>query len=139
MKGYYAFSRQRFRHAVSPFTPAVIIETGFLTDAADRSVLVDRTADVAQGIASGVLDFLSGYASLDWKSLVPRYYPLQQVGQAVTEVYAFPGSDAPVRDVLNPGTPVFPVSRQGDWVEIIVRGNFRSFGWVRESQLAPLT
>ncbi len=138
MKGYYAFSRQRFRHAISPFTPAVIIETGFLTDAADRAVLVGRTGEVAAGIASGVMTYLASHASLDWKSLEPRYYPLQQVGQIAAEVYAFPGVDAPVRDVLNPGTQVFPVNRQGDWVEIIVRGNFRSFGWMRESQLAPI-
>jgi len=136
MKGYYAFSRQRYRYATSPFTPAVIIETGFITDPRDREVLVGRTADVAAGIASGVLAFLSGYASLDWKSLVPRTYPLQRIGQVAATVYAFPGADSPVRDMLEPGTQVFPVHRQGEWVEIIVRGNFRSFGWVRESQLA---
>lgn len=138
MKGYYAFSRQRFRHAVSPYTPAVIIETGFITDPRDREVLIGRTGDVARGIASGVLTFLASHASMDWKKLVPRIYPLQQVGVAAAEIYAYPGPEAPVREVLEPGTAVFPVHRQGGWVEIIVRGNFRSFGWVRESQLAPI-
>jgi hypothetical protein len=39
MRGYYAFSPQRFRHAVDTSTPAIIIETGFVTVAADREIL----------------------------------------------------------------------------------------------------
>jgi hypothetical protein len=139
MKGYYAFSRGRFRHAVSPFTPAVILEMGFVTDSRDRAVIVDRPNEAAAGIAQGVLTFLSTHASLDWKKLVPRTYPLEQIGGVITEVYAYPEPDSPVRDVLVPGTQVFPVHKQSGWVEIIVRGNFRSFGWVRESQLAPMS
>ncbi len=138
MKGYYAFSSHRFRHTVSPYTPAVIIETGFITDPRDREVLIGRTVDVAEGIASGVLTFLASHASLDWKKLVPRTYPPQQVGSAAAQIHAFPEPGAPVREVLAPGTPVVPVHRVGEWVEIIVRGNYRSFGWVREGQLAPI-
>jgi N-acetylmuramoyl-L-alanine amidase len=138
MKGYYAFSRHRYSHALSPFTPAIIIETGFITDARDREVLINRTSVVAWGIASGVLRFLGTHTALDWKKLVPRYYPFQRVGETSAQVYAFPNEHAPLREVLEPGTLVSPVHRVGEWVEIVVRGNYRVFGWVREDQLAPL-
>lgn len=58
MTGYYAFDGRRFRHAIDPATPAVIMETGFLTNSDDRRVIVDAPQLAAQGIANGVLDFL---------------------------------------------------------------------------------
>lgn len=41
MRGYYAFSWWRFDHAVHPMTTAVIVETGFLTNANDRKVILN--------------------------------------------------------------------------------------------------
>lgn len=58
MTAYYAFNWPRYEHAVHPNTPSVIVETGFLTNAADRSLLIHKPAQVAQGIADGVLTFL---------------------------------------------------------------------------------
>lgn len=58
MRGYYAFSWSRFKHTVAPHTPAAILEMGFLTNAADRTVLLGRQDAVAGGIASGVQRFL---------------------------------------------------------------------------------
>jgi N-acetylmuramoyl-L-alanine amidase len=58
MTNYYAFDRRRFRHAIDPRTPAVVIETGFLTSLDDRRVIVDSPALAAGGIADGVWDFL---------------------------------------------------------------------------------
>jgi N-acetylmuramoyl-L-alanine amidase len=58
MRGYYAFSYRRFQHAVSPRTPAAIIETGFLTSAQDRRILLAQPDRAAEGIASGILRFL---------------------------------------------------------------------------------
>ena len=58
MLGYYAFSWSRFQHSVAAHTPAAILELGFLTNAADRSVLLQRTDAVAAGVANGVLRFL---------------------------------------------------------------------------------
>lgn len=59
MTAYYAFNWPRYEHAVHPYTPAVIVETGFLTNAADRAFLLNRPADAAAGIAGGVLAFLN--------------------------------------------------------------------------------
>ncbi len=58
MLGYYAFAWSRFQHTVAAHTPSAILEMGFLTSAADRTVLLQRTDAVATGIANGVLRFL---------------------------------------------------------------------------------
>lgn len=58
MTGYYAFDRRRFRHAIDARTPAVVLETGFLSNGRDRAVIVARPRAAATGIARGVLEFL---------------------------------------------------------------------------------
>lgn len=58
MRGYYAFSWWRYTHAIHPMTTAVILETGFLTNAKDRQFLIGQPQVVAQGIAEGLLRFL---------------------------------------------------------------------------------
>ena len=57
MRNYYAFNFRRYEHALHPMTIAVIIETGFLTSAKDRKVIVDRPELVAQGIVEAVASF----------------------------------------------------------------------------------
>lgn len=58
MKGYYAFAWWRYTHAIHPRTPAVILETGFLTSPYDRTVIVDQPGIAAQGISNGIIIFL---------------------------------------------------------------------------------
>ena len=58
MTSYYAFDSQRFAHAISPATPAAIVETGFLTSPGDRRVIVEQPWLAGRGIANGVLDFM---------------------------------------------------------------------------------
>lgn len=58
MTGYYAFNWYRYEHAVHPLTPAIILETGFLTNAADRQYLIDNQQRVADGIVAGVRAYL---------------------------------------------------------------------------------
>ncbi len=59
MRYYYAFNSRRYCHALALGVPAAIIETGYLTNASDRYVLISRPDTVALGIARGVLSFLS--------------------------------------------------------------------------------
>jgi N-acetylmuramoyl-L-alanine amidase len=61
MTAYYAFNWARYEHAVHPYTPSAIVEMGFLTNATDRSFMLNRSEEVATGIASGVLSFLESY------------------------------------------------------------------------------
>jgi N-acetylmuramoyl-L-alanine amidase len=56
---YYAFNSGDFAHAIDPQTPGVIVELGFLTNPADRALLVNQQPTVAQGLAEGIIGFLS--------------------------------------------------------------------------------
>ncbi len=58
MQYYYAFNSRRYCHAIAPGVPAAIIETGFLTNAADRAMLLNNPDALALGIARGVLRYL---------------------------------------------------------------------------------
>lgn len=60
MRYYYAFNSRRYCHAVAPGVPQAIVETGFLTSAHDRALLLGAPDRVARGVANGVLAFLSG-------------------------------------------------------------------------------
>jgi N-acetylmuramoyl-L-alanine amidase len=57
MSNYYAFNFGRYQHALHPLTIAVILETGFLTSASDRRVIVDEPERSARGIVAAVAAF----------------------------------------------------------------------------------
>jgi N-acetylmuramoyl-L-alanine amidase len=59
MRGYYAFSWWRYKHAIHPMTTAAIVETGFLTNPADQKLLVNTPQVPAEGIAEGIIKYLS--------------------------------------------------------------------------------
>lgn len=58
MTAYYAFNSRRYCHAVSPGTPSVILEAGYLTSAVDRQILLNDPHAAARGIATGLLRYL---------------------------------------------------------------------------------
>jgi N-acetylmuramoyl-L-alanine amidase len=58
MRYYYAFNSRRYCHAVATGVPQAIVETGFLTSAIDRSLLLGNPDAAARGIADGILEFL---------------------------------------------------------------------------------
>jgi len=78
MTAYYAFNWPRYEHAIHPFTPAVIVETGFLTNAADRSIIVSEPERAAAGIAEGIKNYLSAIPDpvLQPQTLVAPTFPL---------------------------------------------------------------
>lgn len=59
MTGYYAFRGARFRHAIDAATPAAILEMGYLTNVADRAVMLGEQERVIDGIVRGVVRFLA--------------------------------------------------------------------------------
>ncbi len=59
MRGYYAFNWRKYEHSIHPMTPAVILETGFLTNARDRALIARNPQRSAQAIAEAVLGFLN--------------------------------------------------------------------------------
>lgn len=58
MLGYYAFNWRRYEHSLHPMTPAAILETGFLTNASDRRIIVSNQEVAARGVADAVTAFL---------------------------------------------------------------------------------
>ena len=58
MTSYYAFNSRRYDHALHPMTVGVILETGFLTSARDRRIIVSAPDRAARGIADAVIRFL---------------------------------------------------------------------------------
>ena len=139
MRGYYAFSWYRYEHAVAPTTPAVIIETGFLTSAADRSVIVDDPDRAARGISDGIIAFLAELAKLPDTALAPVLYPPMEVAADNAALLYFPDPAERVRTRLAAGTRVRPVDEENGWTELIVWGNYRVFGWMRDTDLAPVS
>ena len=57
MRNYYAFNFRRYEHALHPMTIAAIIETGFLTNAGDREVIMNQPERVARGIVDAIKAF----------------------------------------------------------------------------------
>ena len=59
MRGYYAFNWRRYEHSIHPMTPAVILETGFLTSPYDQRILIHDPQVAVSGIVQAVLKFLA--------------------------------------------------------------------------------
>ncbi len=59
MTGYYAFNSRRYKHAINPMTPGVIVETGFLTNYSDANVLINNPEIPAKGIVQGIIEFVT--------------------------------------------------------------------------------
>ena len=57
MRNYYAFNFRRYEHALHPMTIAAIIETGFLTSADDRELIIGQPERVARGIVDAITEF----------------------------------------------------------------------------------
>ncbi|MCY3699493.1 MAG: N-acetylmuramoyl-L-alanine amidase [Gemmatimonadetes bacterium] len=57
MRNYYAFNYRRYEHALHPMTIALIIETGFMTSARDRTIILGAPERAARGIVEGIKAF----------------------------------------------------------------------------------
>lgn len=68
MTGYYAFAWWRYDHAIHPITPAVILETGFLTSHHDYKIITARPELAALGLADGILKYLETQRLIDEES-----------------------------------------------------------------------
>jgi N-acetylmuramoyl-L-alanine amidase len=138
MRGYYAFSWTRYAHTVSADTPAAIIETGYLTSASDRPVIVDEPEKAALGISAGIIAFLSQRASLPPTALVPLSYPPMLVATDEAVLRYFPNEDERIAARLPAGTRVRPTDAVNGWVELTVQGNFRLSGWMKSADLVTV-
>jgi len=58
MTGYYGFSWRRFDHSTHPMAPAIILETGFLTNPSEAKLLINNPEIPADALATALLTFL---------------------------------------------------------------------------------
>lgn len=58
MTRYYAFNSRRYIHAIHPMTPGVLIETGFMSNFAESTVLINEQEKPAEGIAKGIIEYI---------------------------------------------------------------------------------
>ncbi len=138
MRGYYAFSPHRYRHAIDPRTPAVILEMGFLTVREDRERLFGDPQAAALGIAAGIVRFLGRNDPYDHSRMAVTLYPWMQVAAARgAELLSHPGQDALRLEELPAGTLVRPLQRQDGWSEVMAWGSSRRSGWVSGAVLEP--
>lgn len=85
MVQYYAANWSRYQHATSAFTPSVILEMGFISNRADRNLLVNQPDRIATAIANGILNFLdtTPRSKIFGEDLLIPQTPIRQ-GQAAT-------------------------------------------------------
>jgi len=104
MRGYYAINGWMGDDSrISDRTPGAVIETGFMTSAADRAVLYDQPDRVASGLAAGVLAFLrSGAAGGALQRQAAAVAASAPTHCSVVVVL----DDTPVRAAPDPGAPV---------------------------------
>jgi N-acetylmuramoyl-L-alanine amidase len=136
MRGYYAFNYRRHTHAIAKTTPAVIIETGFLTSAADRAMIVGRPDIVANGIANGIIRYLNEHDRNDGGSLLPPEFKTQRpLDPAGLDVRAAPNDKAKLLKHVDADGRLFVFQERDGWYQVFVRGQSRTVGWVRKDQV----
>ena len=137
MRGYYAFNYRRHTHAIARTTPAVILEMGFLTSAADRAIMIGQADRVAVGIANGIVRYLNARDPNDGAALLPPEYRTQRPRSPDgVDVYAAPSESARVLKHVDADGRIFIFGERDGWYQGVVRGDFRVVGWVRKDQLA---
>ncbi len=135
MRGYFAFSWWRFSSALSPYTPAVLIEMGFMGNAADRARMRGNPALYADIIQDGIRAYLKGHDRDDLRALVPVVLPGRFAATSGAAARSAPSFGAAVLERYDAGRYLRPVdSADGGWLEVFSRPLRRGV-WVHESEL----
>ncbi len=136
MRGYFAFNSRRFVHASSPYTPAVLIEMGFITSPIDRKLLTTRPDYYADIITRGLKAYFADRSRSETDDLRPLQLPWVAAGANGTTVRQRPSEYAAVLWKLDPGTFLMPVDESGDWYEVFVRRHYAT-GWIKKADTVP--
>lgn len=136
MRGYYAFTARNHKYAIAKTTPAVILELAFMTNPTDLWYLTKQQDNLAVGVANGIIRYLNERDPSDRAALVPPDFPPQRAADpAGVDVRASPRDDAKVLLHADAERLIVPLQEQGDWYQVVVRGEWGKIGWVRKSQL----
>jgi N-acetylmuramoyl-L-alanine amidase len=134
MRGYFAFSYRRFIHAISPFTPAVVLELGFITNAEEGRALAADPDYWAGLVLRGLRTYLAAEDRDRGDDFRPAVYPW--VAAKDDSVYGRrgPSENSDRLWALEPGKSLMPVDESGDWLELFLPGR-RATAWVPKSEL----
>jgi hypothetical protein len=137
MRGYFAFNYRRHEHAIKKTTPAVIVEMGFLTNAADRAMLTGKPDLLATGIANGIIRYLNERDPNDGAALLPPEFKTQRsISPDGVDVRAAPRDDARILIHYDAERRLNPLMERDGWYQVFARvGEQRLLGWVRKDQL----
>ena len=134
MRGYYAFSYYRFTHTVARTTPSVIVEMGFLTNPADRALMLNEPERVASGITQGILRYLSERDPNDREALIPPEFKTQRSRSAEgVTIRSRPDENASSAIFAPADARIRPFEERDGWYQVFVRvGEERAIGWVQK-------
>jgi N-acetylmuramoyl-L-alanine amidase len=136
MRGYFAFSYRRFEHALSPFTPAAIVELGFITNQEERTRLRDDPGYWARILMRGLEGFVAASDRSDVDALRPVVYPWVEAWPARTTARSRPDTASAALWAIEPGSPMLPVDSTALWYEVFVPRR-RQTAWVQKAEVAP--
>jgi N-acetylmuramoyl-L-alanine amidase len=118
MRGYYALSSRRFNHAISNYTPGVILEMGYLTNPRDRQLMTQQADRLARGVAEGVLRFLRSKPSSGWEAPPPLPELRGTVTSTTANLRSGPGTNFPVVRSVNRNRILMIAEIRGDWLKL---------------------
>ncbi|HMA36491.1 MAG TPA: N-acetylmuramoyl-L-alanine amidase [Chloroflexia bacterium] len=115
MRGYYAINTWLGDESrISDWTPAAIIETGYMTSPTDRAVLFAQTGRVAAGLARGILDFLAHGSVADaTQAQAEAIAAASPTGRSVVVVE----DGVPIRTARSPYAPIAGWANRGTILE----------------------
>jgi N-acetylmuramoyl-L-alanine amidase len=134
MRGYYGFNYRRYRHAISPYTPAVLLELGFVSNPIDRKLLTSRPEYWAGLILRGLQDHFEHRIRSEVEELRPMDLPryVRVLDGAVVRTH--PRVDAGSIVTLDSGAILRPVDKSGEWFEVFIRRLWKT-GWIAKADL----
>ncbi len=136
MTGYYAFNSRRHLHAVSKVTPAIILETGYLTYPGDLALILNSKDTLARGIADGIVNFLDSRPALEGREKAVTSVRGAEVLREDTPLLAQPDG-APIAYV-GKGQQFEYYETKGDYYTVYVTA-LNKPAYLRRSDATPIT
>jgi N-acetylmuramoyl-L-alanine amidase len=135
MRGYFGFSWWRYQQVISPYTPAVLVEMGFMGNASDRARMRDDPDFYAGILFKAVQYYLETLDRADVGMLVPLLHQTRLAGEGGVVARSAPSFNAGIVERYEPGHRLTPVDTAGDgWYEVFSRMRWQGV-WIHESEL----
>jgi len=138
MRGYFGFNYRRYLHAISPYTPASLIELGFVTNPQDRRLLTGDLDFWAGIVMRGLKDYFSDRKREYVEDLRPMDLRWVAAGPDGAILRRKPNETAEAVLSVDAGTVLIPVDRSGEWYEVFLR-HYRRTVWVTENEVVVVS